>query len=71
VVKKRVMIIGFKCYAKTNDSKEYDYVGVMYPEGLLYSTKNLLFNREQIDEIFHVGFIDTEENKFKEFLNKF
>jgi hypothetical protein len=43
----------------------------MYPEGLLYSTKNLLFNREQIDEIFHVGFIDAEENKFKEFLNKF
>lgn len=66
---KKIMIIGFKCHAKEDVSKEYDYAGVIYPEGLLDSSQNFLFDHEQIDKTYHVGYINQEENDFKEKLN--
>lgn len=62
---KRVMITGF-CYMNQSDNKMYDYQGCIYPEGIIRIDKNLLFNHEQIDKIYHLGLIDEEENLFKE-----
>lgn len=67
---KKIMIIGFKCHVKDDISKEYDYAGVIYPEGLIDSSQNLVFNHEQIDKIYYVGYMDKDENEFKEKLNK-
>lgn len=63
--KKRVMITGFCTFADENKTKLYDYVGVLYPEGFIASNQTLLFNHEQIDKIYHLGFVDDEEKKFK------
>ena len=63
--KKRVMVCGY--YVKTNleTDEVYDYVGVLYPEGLVSSTENIVFNHEQIDKVFFIGYQDKEESKFR------
>lgn len=67
---KRLMITGFYVKADENDKKTYDYVGCLYPEGVISSKENCVFNHEQIDKIFFIGYSDDEEKKFKEKLNK-
>ena len=63
---KKIMITGF--YIES-DNKIYDYVGCLYPEGVVSSTKNLVFNEDQIDKIFFIGFNDIEGQAFKNKLN--
>lgn len=62
--KKRVMITGFCATPQGNDGT-YDYSGCLYPEGVLSSDQNCLFNHNQIEKIFHMGLIDDEEINFK------
>lgn len=66
---KKIMIIGFYV-TSNNDNKVYDYVGCLYPEGLLSSDQSLVFNHDQIDKILHLGIIDDEEKEFKKKLNE-
>lgn len=64
---KRVMVTGFLIKAKTGENNQtYDYIGCIYPEGVLDTEKNLMFNHEDIEKIFAIGFVDEEETKFKE-----
>ena len=66
---KRVMITGF-CSMPTDDQNTmYDYSGCMYPEGFLSSDQTALFNHDQIEKVYHLGFADEEEQKFKASLN--
>ena len=67
--KKRAMITGFCSVAQENQDKIYDYSGCVYPEGYLSSNQVCLFDHDQIDQIFFVGFEDDEEKSFKEKLN--
>lgn len=62
---KKLMITGF-C-AVESDSKEtvYDYSGCMYPQGFLSSTQTALFNHDQIEELYFMGYADEEEKQFK------
>ena len=71
--KKRVMITGFAAKGKETGDKIFDYMGCLYPEGIINSEQNLLFNHDQIDKIFYIGYIDEEwkriESKLKEMVN--
>ena len=67
--KKRAMITGFCSVAQENQEKIYDYSGCVYPEGYLSSNQVCLFDHDQIDKIFFVGYEDDEEKAFKEKLN--
>ena len=68
--KKRAMITGFCSIAQENQEKIYDYSGCVYPEGYLSSNQVCLFDHDQIEKIFFVGFEDEEEIMFKDKLNK-
>lgn len=72
--KKRVMVTGFAATAPETNGKVYDYIGCLYPEGVISSDKNLLFDHEQIDKIYYMGYIDDEwkktEIKLKEVVEK-
>lgn len=69
--KKRLMITGFYVKAKTGDDDTiYDYSGCLYPEGVISSDENCVFNHDQIDKIYFLGYVDEEEKKFKEDLIK-
>jgi len=67
--KKRAMITGFCSVAQENQEKIYDYSGCVYPEGYLSSNQVCLFDHDQIEKIFFVGYEDDEEKAFKEKLN--
>ncbi|NMA33891.1 MAG: DUF4176 domain-containing protein [Clostridiaceae bacterium] len=64
---KRVMIIGF-CQKEINDNEEakiWDYAGCLYPEGYLGPNQTFLFNGDQIERIFAIGYQDEEQFEFK------
>ena len=67
--KKRAMITGFCSVAQENQDKIYDYSGCVYPEGYLSSNQVCLFDHDQIEKIYFVGFEDEEEVQFKDKLN--
>lgn len=67
--KKRLMITGFCSIADENEQKVYDYNGCAFPEGIIKSDRNFLFDHSQIEKVYHLGLSDEEEKKFKNKLN--
>lgn len=67
--KKSLMIIG-RFQRSSQGGTLYDYAGCYFPEGLISATHSLLFNHEQIEKILYKGFINNDENTFKENLIK-
>lgn len=63
--KKRIMITGFAVKVNDSSNKIFDYIGCLYPEGVISLTRALLFNHEQIDKVFFVGYNDSEWNNIK------
>lgn len=63
--KKRVMITGFCSSDIENKERIYDYNGCLYPEGYLSPNQVFLFDHEQIDKIYYLGYSDEEEMSFK------
>lgn len=62
---KRVMITGFCAIPQEDKNKVYDYSGCMYPEGFIVSNQVCLFNHDQIEKIYYLGYEDEEEKEFK------
>lgn len=62
--KKRVMITGF-CVISEENKRVFDYTGCVYPEGVLTSKQSLVFDHDQIEKIFAIGYSDDEEKEFK------
>ena len=59
------MIIGV-CQRGGNDpEKIWDYTGVVFPEGFIAPDKMFMFNNEQIEQIFAMGYQDEEQLAFK------
>ncbi|MGO5113766.1 DUF4176 domain-containing protein [Candidatus Avoscillospira sp. LCP25S3_F1] len=68
--RKRLMIYGIK-QTDQNTSIEYDYIGVLYPEGNMGEVGNYLFNHENIETIYFLGYQDEERNGFLERLAQY
>lgn len=66
--KKRIMITGF-CL-QTEDGKQFDYTGCLYPEGYMTSENVIVFNHSDISKIYCIGYSDNEEKEFKEDLKR-
>ena len=62
---KRIMINGFCALSEDDKNNIYDYSGVLFPEGVLKHDQTLLFNHEQIEKIYSVGYQDEEQFAFK------
>lgn len=67
---KRLMIFGVK-QTDSNTNIEYDYIGVLYPEGNMGEAGQFLFNNEDINHIDFTGFEDEERTKFINNLEQF
>ena len=64
---KRVMIMGvLQKQIKEGQAVIWDYCGVLFPEGYMGPDKTFLFNAEQIDQVFALGYQDGEQLNFKE-----
>ena len=72
---KKAMVTGFCSIAEEDTGKMYDYTGCVYPEGFLDFDQICLFDHSQIENVYHVGYVDDEEREFKkelvEIANKF
>lgn len=62
---KKLMIIGIIQRSANHPETIYDYCGVVYPEGYLSAETLLLFNNDQIDQIFAIGYQDAEQLALK------
>ncbi|MBE6152435.1 MAG: DUF4176 domain-containing protein [Firmicutes bacterium] len=68
--KKRVMITGYLIQSPQFGEKVFDYVGCLYPEGVISHDKNLLFDHKDIHQIFAIGYSDDEQKEYAEKLKK-
>lgn len=66
-----MMICGIRQTGKENKEREYDYMGVFYPEGHVGENYQFLFDHENIDNIFFRGFEDVERQDFIERLDNY
>lgn len=67
---KRLMISGIKQIEDGGNGQEYDYMGVLYPEGHMGDQFQYLFNHEDIAETVFRGYEDEERQEFLDKLAK-
>lgn len=63
---KEVMITGFYTVSEKDPNTVYDYCGCVYPEGMITSEQNLLFNHNQIMNVLYIGYKSEKEKEFKQ-----
>lgn len=56
------MIIGFNYEVS---EQVYDYLACTYPFGIDNHNLPITFNHDQIERVYHIGFINNQERKFK------
>lgn len=61
---KKLMVVGIMQLEADGDGKEYDYLGVLYPEGHIGDGFQYLFNHEDIKNVFFRGYEDSERRDF-------
>jgi len=61
---KKLMIIGILQKDRENPDKDYDYIGVLYPEGYLTKNAMFLFNHDDIVDIEFTGYNNEERAAF-------
>lgn len=66
---KKAMICG-RIVCQGAEQTIYDYVGCVYPEGIVDSSNLYFFNRDAIDEVYFIGFQDQEEMQYRNALNQ-
>lgn len=64
---KKVIITCYLVILNNNSKVIYDQAGCMYLERVISNEQIIVFNRNQIEEIIHIGLESLEE---KDFVNK-
>lgn len=57
-----LMIYGIKQLDSNNPDVEYDYIGVLYPQGNVGANFQYLFNHKDISEVLFRGY-ETDQSK--------
>lgn len=63
---KKLMVIGLKPVKTDEPQTEYDYIGVLFPEGYLGNESCFLFNHEDINDVVFRGYDNPERREFAE-----
>lgn len=64
---KKLMICG-RVQTDVATDNTYNYSACYYPEGIINSKELFMFNNEDIERVYFIGFQDSEEFKFRKFL---
>ncbi len=67
---KRLMVTGYGIMPNDDETKIYDYCGCLFPEGVIDTEEVAVFNHEQIDKVYCIGFKDEEQEKFMQELKE-
>lgn len=67
---KKLMIFGVR---QTNEEtgQQFDYVGVLYPEGNVGENVRYMFDHSDIQEIVFTGYSDDERTEFLNYLHEY
>jgi len=66
----KIMIIGYS-QVDMIDKNIYDYNACLYPDGVISSKFNILFNHDDINKIYVLGLVDNETKQFLDNIEKF
>lgn len=61
---KKLVVMGIKQASVDSPDEEYDYMGVLYPEGYLGEDTMYLFNHTDINDIIFKGYSNPERDEF-------
>ena len=64
---KRLMIYG-RMQRELDGERVWDYIACLYPEGNINPDHSFLFDHDQIENIYFLGFQDEEEIKFQQYM---
>ncbi len=64
--KKAVMVVGYGIQPKEEPNVIYDYLGALYPEGIVTMEQNMVFNHENIESILFKGYESDEQKSFNQ-----
>ncbi|MBE5942193.1 MAG: DUF4176 domain-containing protein [Lachnospiraceae bacterium] len=67
---KPLMIFGIR-QTNLDNNVEYDYIGVLYPEGNMGVSSQFMFNHDDIEKVVFRGFEDASREDFIERLCAF
>lgn len=70
---KKIMVTGIKPVSKDDDDgteQEYDYIGVIYPEGYLNDEFNFLFNHYDVNDVVFREYENPERVEFIEYMEE-
>lgn len=60
---KRLMVVG-QCVSKEDDmNRIFDYSAVLYPEGLEDPDSIYMFNAQNIERVYSIGYMDEESGE--------
>lgn len=61
---KKLMITGIMQNDSSGTKKDFDYLGILYPEGHIGEKYQFLFNHEDIIQVIFRGYEDDERTEF-------
>lgn len=59
--RKKIVICGFDVKETQKSNENYDYVGYPYPEGFISKEFNLIFNDQDVEEVFYKGYVNNNK----------
>ncbi len=65
---KRLMVVGYQQKKNHEATQVYDYIGCVYPEGYVGPKEMILFNHDDIEYTFALGFQNEEQTAFRKHL---
>ena len=68
--RKNLMVIGV-CQTNTETNQDYDYLGVLWPEGNMGGETQIMFQHADIEQVFFTGMDNEERQGFIERLNAY
>jgi len=67
---KSLMITGYFPISDGKEEAEFDYIGCLFPEGIISSDETLAFDHDQIKEIHFTGYTNEKSKELMELLEK-
>lgn len=61
---RKLMIAGTYVTRQGDDSRVFDYSALLYPDGLESLDHLYMFNRDSIEQVYYVGYMDENSEEF-------
>ena len=58
---KKIMVIGYLISTPSKGQKIFDYMGCLYPEGVIAPDKNIIFDHSDIEQVYAIGYSDDSQ----------